>query len=77
MLAGCGGTVKQRLGMGAQSMSGTAPAKLQKIDFATAWLGDPKTGEVALSAQFKGCRSKAVWLPDEATAIAWHTYIRP
>ncbi len=63
--------------MGTQSMNGTTPAKLQKINFAAGWLGDPKTGEVALAARFKGSKSKAVWLPDETTAIAWQTYIRP
>jgi len=62
--------------VGAQPTPGSSTGKLQKITLSAGWLGDPKTFEVAPYATFKGTKSKAVWLPDEATATAWQTYVR-
>lgn len=48
--------------------------KLKPIGMDKAWLGHPKTLEVAESAKYAGERSKASWLPDKATAEAWKKY---
>lgn len=44
---------------------------LLPIDLTTGWLADPTTREVAAWSNFTGERSRAAWLPDEATALAW------
>lgn len=50
--------------------SNQAPTLLP-IDLTTGWLADPTTREVAAWADFAGDKSRAAWLPDEATAQAW------
>ncbi len=62
--------------MGGPATKTITPAKLEKIDPRNGWLGDPDTCEVAPAATFKGSKSKAQWLPDEATAKAWQEYLR-
>ncbi|MEI8342434.1 MAG: hypothetical protein WCH43_12995 [Verrucomicrobiota bacterium] len=54
----------------------TAPAaQLHKIDVHAGWLGNPETFDVARYSEFKGDRNKAMWLPDETTALAWKQYL--
>jgi dienelactone hydrolase len=62
--------------VGSSSISSSSSTKLKKIDIHAGWLGDPKTLDIAAYDQFKGSKSKAVWLPDEATAMAWQAYLR-
>lgn len=59
-----------------QGAKAAPAAKLYKIDPQTGWLGDRDSYEVAPYREFKGNRAKAIWLPDEASAIAWQTYLR-
>jgi len=49
---------------------------LKKISLLSGWLGNPDTCEVAAYAGYKGNKAKAIWLPDEPTAIAWQGYLR-
>lgn len=44
---------------------------------AAGWVGNPDTGEVAPAATSKLRKGAGVWLPDEATAKAWQTYLQP
>jgi pimeloyl-ACP methyl ester carboxylesterase len=48
---------------------------LRPITDGSAWLGNNGTGEVAPYATFTGSKTKASWLPDEATARAWQTVL--
>lgn len=66
----------QPLAIGSSSSSGSSAIKLQKITVSNGWLGDPKTFDIAPYAAFKGSKTKAIWLPDEATAQAWQAYVR-
>ena len=54
----------------------SARKTLKKLSLQSGWLGDPETYEVAAYAAYKGSKSKAIWLPDELTALAWQTYLR-
>lgn len=49
---------------------------LKKLSLQSGWLGNPETYDVAACADYKGSKSKAVWLPDEPTALAWQAYLR-
>ena len=49
---------------------------LKKLSLPSGWLGNPDTYDVAACADYKGPKSKAVWLPDEPTALAWQSYLR-
>lgn len=51
-------------------------SKLQKVSTRDGWLGDPETYDIAPASSFKGKRSKAIWLPNEESALAWQTYLR-
>ncbi len=62
--------------VGSSGSGASSSNKLQKINLSAGWLGDPKTGEIAPHATLKGSKSKAMWLPDEATATAWQAYLR-
>jgi len=61
---------------GASGGSGAASKKLEKIVARNGWLGDPENFEVAPYQDYKGAKSKAIWLPDEVTAKAWQSYLR-
>ena len=55
----------------------TAPsAKLYKINPQNGWLGNRETYEVATAKDFKGNKASASWLPDEASAKAWQSYLQ-
>lgn len=62
--------------MGGTPKPGATMVKLERIDQKQGWLGDPETYEIAPAATYKGNKSKAQWLPDEATAKAWQDYLR-
>lgn len=73
-------TVPQRLGLsstgssfGSSTSSSSRPKRLPTTG---AWLGDPETYDVAPSASFKGKKKTAIWLPDEATALAWQAFLK-
>lgn len=53
-----------------------AQRALKKINLQTGWLGDPETYDASPYAAYKGSKTKAIWLPDEPTALAWQTYLR-
>lgn len=73
-------TVPQRLGLSASSSgfgsSTSTSTRPKRLSTTGAWLGDPETGDVATSANFKGKKKTAIWLPDEATALAWQAYLK-
>jgi hypothetical protein len=46
-------------------------AGLRAIDAAGVWFGNPKTGEIVPAHSTRGSPQELVWLPDEATALAW------
>ncbi|MBK8037920.1 MAG: hypothetical protein IPK22_12455 [Verrucomicrobiaceae bacterium] len=48
---------------------------LLPIDVTTGWFGNPATKQIAAYSSYTGDRSKAVWLPDEASANAWAAYV--
>ncbi|MGA3171619.1 MAG: hypothetical protein ABSE62_11470 [Chthoniobacteraceae bacterium] len=58
-----------------QPGAGGQSAQLYKIDIHTGWLGNPDTLDVVPYSHFKGDRNKAIWLPDQATALAWQQYL--
>jgi hypothetical protein len=62
--------------IGSSSTLKNSPSRLKKLDLRKGWLGDPKTFEVAAYSDFKGSKSSAIWLPDEAVALAWQSYLR-
>lgn len=64
--------ITQRLGPPSALASSSGPKKLSPT---TGWLGDPATLETASAATFKGKKREATWLPGEATATAWKTYL--
>jgi len=63
------------IGSSSQSASSTQKT-LKKLNLQSGWLGNPDTYDVAAYAGYKGSKSKAIWLPDEPTALAWQTYLR-
>lgn len=68
------GAVEQRLG---EAKAGQALVKPKKVSRQNGWLGDPETFEIGDSRTFKGKKQKATWFPDEATALAWQSYLKP
>jgi len=54
----------------------TTPQPLKKLSLQSGWLGNPDTYEVAAYTAYKGSKSKAIWLPDEPTALAWQSYLQ-
>ena len=50
---------------------------LKHLSLSAGWLGDPSTLEAAAYSSFKGLKRGATWLPGEATAAAWKTYLTP
>lgn len=55
------------------SASSSRPKKLARQQ---SWLGSTVDYEVAAYSAFKGKKNTATWLPDEATAKAWQTYMQ-
>jgi hypothetical protein len=62
--------------IGSSSHPSPSKTSLEKINLRDGWLGDRETLEVASYANFKGSKNKAVWLPDETTALAWQAYLK-
>lgn len=63
--------------IGSSSRPSAGPQKaLRKLSLQSGWLGNPETYDVTPYAAYKGSKTKAVWLPDEPTALAWQTYLR-
>ncbi len=62
--------------IGTSAGSTSVKSSLKKISLRDGWLGDPKTFEVAAYSQFKGSKASAIWLPDEAAALAWQAYLK-
>jgi hypothetical protein len=54
----------------------TTQKTLKKLNLQSGWLGNPDTYDVSAYAGYKGSKSKAIWLPDEPTALAWQNYLR-
>jgi len=70
---------KSQLPSFSQPAGSAAPAaavQLHRIDPHAGWLGNPDNYEVASYATFKGDKNKAMWLPDETTALAWQKYLQ-
>jgi len=67
--------IPMRLGTGAigSGAISTSPKRLVKSQ---GWLGNPETLEVAETSKFTGKKKTAVWLPNEATALAWQTFLK-
>ncbi len=63
------------IGSSSRPATGTQKA-LKKLNLQSGWLGNPETYDVSPYAAYKGSKTKAVWLPDEPTALAWQTYLR-
>lgn len=51
------------------------PVRLLDPDTTKGWLGDVKSHRIAPQASFKGDKSKAAWLPNEAVARKWQAVI--
>ncbi len=49
---------------------------LKPVDFSGAWLAEVDTDAAVPAAEFKGDKSKSVWLPDAAFAKAWMEYVK-
>ncbi|MCX6970826.1 MAG: hypothetical protein NTV93_11865 [Verrucomicrobia bacterium] len=62
------------IGSSSRPAAGTAKA-LKKLNLQAGWLGNPTTYDIAPYAGYKGSKSQAIWLPDEATAQAWQAYL--
>lgn len=54
----------------------SAPKSLKKLSLQSGWLGNPDTCDVSAYSGYKGNKAKAIWLPDEPTALAWQSYLR-
>jgi len=63
------------IGSSSRAASGTQKP-LKKLNLQAGWLGNPETYDVAAYAAYKGPKTKATWLPDELTAMAWQAYLR-
>ena len=63
------------IGSSAKTAAGTQKS-LKKVSLQSGWLGNPETYDVSAYASYKGSKAKAVWLPDETTALAWQAYLR-
>ena len=63
--------------IGTSSYSAASTQKtLKKLNIQSGWLGNPDTYDVSAYAEYKGNKAKAIWLPDEPTALAWQVYLR-
>jgi pimeloyl-ACP methyl ester carboxylesterase len=49
---------------------------LRPVDLAQGWLGNLEGFEVAASSQYQGNPQQAVWLPNQAIAAQWQTYVK-
>ena len=67
------GIVALRLPPKADTTKG--PVRLLDPDTTKGWLGDVKSHRIAPQASFKGDKSKAAWLPNEAVARKWQAVI--
>lgn len=56
-------------------LGGSNPRGLERVSRTSGILANPETMEFFPANQYRGNRSKAVWLPDEAAAEAWKTYL--
>jgi len=50
---------------------------LREIDAASGWLGDRSTGKATPWATYRGDRESASWLPSQATAEDWESFVAP
>ncbi len=73
MLAFLRSVIGQRLPPLSASQSSSTPTHLSSSD---GWLGNPLTYEIASNANYQGSRSEAIWLPDQATAQAWQSFLK-
>jgi pimeloyl-ACP methyl ester carboxylesterase len=48
---------------------------LRVVTDAAAWMGNNRTGEVAVYSNFSSSKTDASWLPDEATARGWQVVL--
>ncbi len=63
------GVIAQRLPADVDLSKGLP--KLNDIRIEAGWLANPHTLEIAEYAKYAGDKSKATWLPNEASAVAW------
>ncbi|MBY0455807.1 MAG: hypothetical protein K2V38_00560, partial [Gemmataceae bacterium] len=63
------GVIAQRLPADVDLSKGLP--KLEDIKIEAGWLANPHTLEIAEYAKYTGDKSKATWLPNEASAVAW------
>jgi len=59
--------------IGTPTSTSSRPRKLVRTQ---GWLGDPETYEASSYAAFTGKKRSAIWLPNEATALAWQSFLR-
>ena len=64
--------ITARLGAPSALSSGSG---LKSLVPTAGWLGAPATLEAAAYSAFQGKKNEATWLPGEATATAWKTYL--
>jgi predicted esterase len=69
LMAWLDGVIAQRLPADVDLSKG--PPKLNDIRIEAGWLANPHTLEIAEFAKYDGDKSKATWLPNEASALAW------
>gem|GEM_PF-671886 len=51
-------------------------ATIRKLARTSGWLGDTESFEVGSGSGYKGKKQRATWLPDEATALLWQSYLK-
>ena len=69
LMAWLDGVIAQRLPADVDLSKGLP--KLNEIRIEAGWLANPVTLEIAEFAKYSGEKSKATWLPNEASALAW------
>ena len=69
LMAWLDGVLTQRLPADVDLSKGLP--KLNDIRIEAGWLANPHTLEIAEFAKYAGDKSKATWLPNEASAVAW------
>ncbi len=52
------------------------PVEVKSISSSDGWLGNPATYDIASQSSYQGDRNAAIWIPDEATAKAWQSFLR-
>jgi len=62
-------------GLGGSTASRSKSPGLEKITLTDGWIGDIETKKATEYKEFRGKRKDATWLPGEATAKAWMTYL--